>query len=324
MDNLILISSEDDGIRLDRLIRRQIPTLKQSQLEKLLRIGKIRVDAKKVKAGIRLQSGQEIEFKFDLNKYLSEEVSPKINASKLIISDASKRKALSLLESWKIEETSEWIAVNKPVGIAVQGGSKVNYHLDRLLKEGFGDSRPRLVHRIDKDTSGVLLLAKTQKSARLLTQYFRDQLIKKTYLAFCMGKIGQSGKISEPVAKSLKKGIEKMMVDREFGQTSISLFERIFYNNGISLVCLRPVTGRTHQLRVHMNFIGTPILGDGKYNSNKTYSSSNFAKKLHLHSHFMTLPSGQLIKARVPEHMQLAASIIGANIPTQNQYFIKD
>ncbi len=324
MDNLILISGEDNGIRLDRFIRRRFPALKQAQLEKLLRIGKIRVDTKKVKAGIRLQSGQEIELKFDLSKYLSEDVSAKINTSKLIISDASKRKAVNILESWKIEETSEWIAINKPAGIAVQGGSKIKHHLDRLLQEGFGDSRPRLVHRIDKDTSGVLLLAKTQKSARLLTQYFRDHLINKTYLAFCIGKIEQSGKISEPVAKSLKTGIEKMIVDQDLGRTSISLFERIFYNSGISLVCLRPVTGRTHQLRVHMNFIGAPILGDGKYNSNKAHPSGNFAKKLHLHSHFMTLPSGQLITARVPEHMQLAASILGADIPDQNQYFSND
>jgi len=112
LDNLILISGEDNGIRLDRFIRRRIPALKQAQLEKLLRIGKIRVDTKKVKAGIRLQSGQEIELKFDLSKYLSEDVSAKINTSKLIISDASKRKAVNILDGiypWINAILNSWI-----------------------------------------------------------------------------------------------------------------------------------------------------------------------------------------------------------------------
>ena len=112
-----------------------------------------------------------------------------------------------------------------------------------------------------------------------------------------------------------------MTVDKEQGLSAISLFKRVFYNNGISLVCLRPVTGRTHQLRVHMNFIGNPILGDGKYAGNKAHPAGEFDKKLHLHAHFMILPNGQLIKAGVPEHMKLAASAIGADIPTENKYF---
>ena len=112
-----------------------------------------------------------------------------------------------------------------------------------------------------------------------------------------------------------------MTVDQDKGLTAISLFERIFYNSGISLVCLRPLTGRTHQLRVHMDFIGTPILGDGKYAGNNAHLTGKFARKLHLHAHFMTLPNGHLITARVPEHMRLAASIIGADIPSYNQYF---
>ena len=322
MDSLILISRDEAGIRLDRVIRSRFPNLRQGQLEKLLRLGKIRLDAKKVKAGKRVQTGQEIEFRINLNKYLSEQSSPKINTTKPVISDTARRQAISLLESWKIDETSEWIAINKPDGVAVQGGSKVKFHVDRLLQEGFGDQRPKLVHRIDKDTSGILLLAKTQKSARLLTKYFREQAISKTYLAFCVGKIGKSGSISEPVTKYLQKGIEKMRVDKEEGVSAISLYERIFYNNGISFVCLRPVTGRTHQLRVHLNFIGKPILGDWKYAGNKAHPAVEFDKKLHLHAHFMTLPDGQQIKAEVPEHMKLAACKIGADIPADNQYFV--
>ncbi len=321
MDNIILISSEEDGTRLDRVIRNRFPIIKQGELEKLLRLGKILVDKKKVKAGIRVEFGQEIDLKFDLNKYYSKPLSPKTNIPNPVISQSARRKATSIIESWKIDETSDWIAINKPEGIAVQGGSRVSYHIDGLLQDGFGDKRPRLVHRIDKDTSGILLLAKNKQTARLFTQYFREQSISKTYIAFCIGKISKSGKISEPVAKLLQKGIEKMTVDYDQGLTAISLFERLFYNSGISLVCLRPLTGRTHQLRVHMDFNGTPILGDGKYAGNKAHPTGKFARKLHLHAHFMTLPNGHLITAKVPEHMRLAAYMLGTDIPSNNQHF---
>ena len=320
-------------MRLDRAIRRQFPSFKQGQLEKLLRQGRIRVDAQKVKAGTRVHSGQKIEFAFDVPSYLAEQGSYITDIAAPNISDSVKRKALRQLESWRIDETDEWMAINKPAGIAVQGGSGTNNHIDRLLHEGFGAERPKLVHRIDKDTSGILLLAKSQKSARDLTALFKEQAISKTYLAFCIGnpsspsKSGhpsKSGKISAPIAKSSQKGIEKMAVDLEQGLTAITLFKTLYIDNGISMVCLRPLTGRTHQLRVHMDNHGTPILGDGKYAGRKAHPSDAFARKMHLHAHFLSLPDGHIITAGVPEHMQLAASIIGASIPSNNQFFPSD
>lgn len=320
-------------MRLDRAIRRQFPSFKQGQLEKLLRQGRIRVDAQKVKAGTRVHSGQKIEFAFDVPSYLAEQGSYITDIAAPNISDSVKRKALRQLEKWRIDETDEWMAINKPAGIAVQGGSGTNNHIDRLLHEGFGADRPKLVHRIDKDTSGILLLAKSQKSARDLTALFKEQAISKTYLAFCIGnpsspsKSGhpsKSGKISAPIAKSSQKGIEKMAVDLEQGLTAITLFKTLYIDNGISMVCLRPLTGRTHQLRVHMDNHGTPILGDGKYAGRKAHPSDAFARKMHLHAHFLSLPDGHIITAGVPEHMQLAASIIGASIPSNNQFFPSD
>ena len=320
-------------MRLDRAIRRQFPSFKQGQLEKLLRQGRIRVDAQKVKAGTRVHSGQKIEFAFDVPSYLAEQGSYITDIAAPNISDSVKRKALRQLESWRIDETDEWMAINKPAGIAVQGGSGTNNHIDRLLQEGFGAERPKLVHRIDKDTSGILLLAKSQKSARDLTALFKEQAISKTYLAFCIGnpsspcKSGQpskSGKISAPIAKSSQKGIEKMAVDLQQGLMAITLFKTLHSDNGISMVCLRPLTGRTHQLRVHMDNHGTPILGDGKYAGRKAHPSDAFARKMHLHAHFLSLPDGHIITAGVPEHMQLAASIIGASIPSNNQFFPSD
>ena len=320
-------------MRLDRAIRRQFPSFKQGQLEKLLRQGRIRVDAQKVKAGTRVHSGQKIEFAFDVPSYLAEQGSHTTDIAAPNTSDSIKRKALRQLESWRIDETDEWMAINKPAGIAVQGGSGTNNHIDRLLHEGFGAERPKLVHRIDKDTSGILLLAKSQKSARDLTALFKEQAISKTYLAFCIGnpsspsKSGnpsKSGKISAPITKSLQKGIEKTVVDPEQGLTAITLFETLYSDNGISMVCLRPLTGRTHQLRVHMDNHGTPILGDGKYAGRKAHPSDAFARKMHLHAHFLSLPDGHIITAGVPEHMQLAASIIGASIPSNNQFFPSD
>lgn len=320
-------------MRLDRAIRRQFPSFKQGQLEKLLRQGRIRVDAQKVKAGTRVHSGQKIEFAFDVPSYLAEQGSYITDIAAPNISDSVKRKALRQLEKWRIDETDEWMAINKPAGIAVQGGSGTNNHIDRLLHEGFGADRPKLVHRIDKDTSGILLLAKSQKSARDLTALFKEQAISKTYLAFCIGnpsspsKSGhpsKSGKISAPIAKSSQKGIEKMAVDLDQGLTAITLFKTLYIDNGISMVCLRPLTGRTHQLRVHMDNHGTPILGDGKYAGRKAHPSDAFARKMHLHAHFLSLPDGHIITAGVPEHMQLAASIIGASIPSNNQFFPSD
>jgi len=320
-------------VRLDRAIRRQFPSFKQGQLEKLLRQGRIRVDAQKVKAGTRVHSGQKIEFAFDVPSYLAEQGSYITDIAAPNISDSVKRKALRQLEKWRIDETDEWMAINKPAGIAVQGGSGTNNHIDRLLHEGFGADRPKLVHRIDKDTSGILLLAKSQKSARDLTALFKEQAISKTYLAFCIGnpsspsKSGhpsKSGKISAPIAKSSQKGIEKMAVDLDQGLTAITLFKTLYIDNGISMVCLRPLTGRTHQLRVHMDNHGTPILGDGKYAGRKAHPSDAFARKMHLHAHFLSLPDGHIITAGVPEHMQLAASIIGASIPSNNQFFPSD
>ena len=336
MVHIISITQDDDEVRLDRAIRRQFPSFKQGQLEKLLRQGRIRVDAQKVKAGTRVHSGQKIEFAFDVPSYLAEQGGHITDIAAPNISDSVKRKALRQLESWRIDETDEWMAINKPAGIAVQGGSGTNNHIDRLLQEGFGAERPKLVHRIDKDTSGILLLAKSQKSARDLTALFKEQAISKTYLAFCIGnpsnpsslrKSGhpcKSGKISAPIAKSSQKGIEKMAVDPEHGLIAITLFETLYSDNGISMVCLRPLTGRTHQLRVHMDNHGTPILGDGKYAGRKAHPSDAFARKMHLHAHFLSLPDGHLITAGVPEHMQLAASIIGASIPSNNQFFPSD
>ncbi len=321
MVHIISITQEDDEVRLDRAIRRQFPSFKQGQLEKLLRQGKIRVDAQKVKAGTRVHSGQKIEFAFDIPSYFSEQGNHKTNNTAPNISESVKKNALRQLENWKIDETSEWVAINKPAGIAVQGGTGTNNHIDRLLQEGFGVERPRLVHRIDKDTSGILLLAKTRKSARKLTALFKEQSIGKTYLAFCIGDPGKSGKISAPITKSLQKGIEKTVVDPEQGLNATSLFETLHNENGISMVCLRPLTGRTHQLRVHMDFHGTPILGDGKYAGPKAHPSDAFARMMHLHAHYLSLPNGHVIKAGVPEHMQLAAHIIGASIPVHNQFF---
>ena len=308
-------------MRLDRAIRRQFPTFKQGHIEKLLRQGKIRVDAQKVKASTRVYPGQKIEFAFNVANYLAEQVSHTKDIEAAYISDSEKRNALRQLESWTITETAEWMAINKPPGIAVQGGSGTKNHIDRLLKEGFGVERPRLVHRIDKNTSGILLLAKTQKSARELTALFKEQAISKTYLAFCIGNPGKSGKISAAIAKSLQKGIEKMVVNHKQGLGATTLFETLYNDNVISMVCLRPLTGRTHQLRVHMDYHGTPILGDGKYAGRKAHPSDIFARKMHLHAHFLRLPDGHLITAEAPEHMQLAASKIGAPIPTQNQFF---
>ncbi len=145
MDNIISISAKDNNLRLDRVIRERLPALKQGQLEKFVRQGKIRLDTKKVKAGMRVHSGQQIELKFDIHSFLLDKVGTKKKVNESITLDSERRKALRLIERWRVEETPDWLAINKPSGIAVQGGTSTKNHIDRILKEAFGDDRPRLV-----------------------------------------------------------------------------------------------------------------------------------------------------------------------------------
>ena len=216
-----------------------------------------------------------------------------------------------------LAEGRGWIAINKPSGLAVQGGTSISTHIDGMLKAltPRNAERLRLVHRIDKDTSGVLLLAKTLESARTMTEAFHRHKIEKTYLAIVIGMPAESGKICAPLKKLAGRSGEKIVVDND-GQDAITLYRRIDHaGRKLSLMALRPVSGRTHQLRVHMQYINTPICGDRKYGGDAVHPRAMVAPRLHLHAWQVKLADGKVITAPLSPHFAASMKQLGLALP---------
>jgi 23S rRNA pseudouridine955/2504/2580 synthase len=212
------------------------------------------------------------------------------------------------------------IVLNKPAGLAVQGGSKTGRHVDGLLDTLRFDSgeRPRLVHRLDKDTSGVLLIARTAAAAAFFTRAFREKTTRKIYWAAVVGlpKLPQ-GRIDLPLAKGAGRGGERVQVDDEDGKSAVTYYRVIDHTGGrASWLALLPITGRTHQLRAHCAALGTPILGDGKYGGGAALLTGIVAATgLHLHARSLDIPSpaGGLLRvtAPLPPHMRETWNALG-------------
>jgi 23S rRNA pseudouridine955/2504/2580 synthase len=211
------------------------------------------------------------------------------------------------------------IVVDKPPGLATQGGTKTNAHLDRLL-DGLADEdepRPKLVHRLDKDTSGVLLLARTPRAAAFFSKAFSGRTARKVYWALVVGVPSvEDGLIDLPIAKQPGTGGEKMHVDEAEGQPSRTRYRVVERaGNRAAWVELQPHTGRTHQLRVHMAAIGHPIVGDGKYAGQDAFLTGSISRKLHLHARRLRIdhPDGGRIEisAEPPEHFRESLASLG-------------
>jgi 23S rRNA pseudouridine955/2504/2580 synthase len=256
-----VVESKDDGLRLDRWFKTYYPALRHGALEKMLRTGQIRVDGGRVKANRRVATGEVIRI-------------PPIEA------DAAPSQAYPLrqnkedaafIRSLVIYEDDEILALNKPFGLAVQGGTKTKRHVDGMLAslEKDGD-RPRLVHRLDQDTGGLLVLAKTRKAASELGHAFQGRDVEKTYWALCLGlPRPREGTIDLPIAKKpvrIGSGTQDRVAPAgDDGKKALTDFMTIDDAGEVSFLALRPLTGRTHQLRVHCAAMGTPIVGDRKY-----------------------------------------------------------
>ncbi|MBL0941853.1 MAG: RluA family pseudouridine synthase [Alphaproteobacteria bacterium] len=312
VQNLIIAENEGE-CRLDRYLKRQFPKLKQGQIEKWLRLGQLRVDGKRVKAGLRLQPGQVIRIP-PLIKELEATPAPQ-NPRDMPLTG----KEQALIRNTVLYQDEDIIVINKPYGLAVQGGTKTFLHIDRLL-EAFSEKdgqMPRLVHRIDKNTSGLLLLAKTLAASRFLTKAFYERKVHKTYWALVVGKPEKlSGQIKVPIAKLSGQNGEKMAVALENGLEATTVYRVLQHdhNSGLTLLELKPQTGRTHQLRVHCGILNTPILGDGKYGGAKAHPFHN-RTKMHLHAYKIEFPSvnGEIksFNAPLPEHMVETLKSIG-------------
>lgn len=309
------VSEADQGVRLDRWFRRHFPGVPHGRLEKLLRGGQIRVDGHRVRADHRLEPGQVVRVPPLAEPGPAAKQPPQPPAAPVPAD-------LAALRSWILYEDDAVIVLNKPPGLAVQGGSGTRRHLDGMLGVlNRGGERPRLVHRLDKDTSGVLILARTAAAAAALTRAFRDRAASKLYWAIVVGvpEVAQ-GRIDVPLAKKPGPAGERMeaMEVGERAITDYAVVERM--GKQAAWLELAPLTGRTHQLRVHCAAMGTPILGDGKYGGRAAFLKDAAAiRALHLHARRLTVPhpSGGLlsVEAPLPEHMRDAWRTFGLSEP---------
>lgn len=318
-----LVEADDAEMRLDRWFRKYYPALSHGRLEKLLRTGQVRVDGKRVKANQRLEAGQAIRVP-PLGDLEAQATAPRPPANRRL-----DEKLVSLLRDAVLHRDAEVLVINKPAGLAVQGGTNTAVHIDALLDALIFDAkeRPRLVHRLDKDTSGVLVLARTAQAARWLTAAFREKDAEKLYWAVTAGvPKPYQGRIDLPLAKLPGKRGEKMDIDEEEGRravTDYSVVEAV--GRQAAFVALRPVTGRTHQLRVHMQALGTPILGDGKYGGQAALlAGDGLSRKLHLHARRITLlrPTGKSLSvtAPLPPHMAQSWTFFGFSQPKDSPF----
>jgi len=298
----VKIKEDDDGIRLNRWFLREYPSLSLSRLQKLLRTKQIKVDGKRAEASTRLLAGQELRI-----PPLDEQKAPPRT-------DFVSKSQEKMMRDMVVYKDENIIVINKPSGMAVQGGTNQTHHIDGLLDalKFEKEERPKLTHRIDKDTSGLLVLARNRKYALILTKAFREHAVKKTYVALCAGKPKKNeGQIKAPLEK-----IGEKMVVVEDGQKAVTNFEVLdATGEKFCLVKAEPLTGRTHQIRVHLAYLGAPIVGDSKYGKREDNKKAGLSAKLHLHSFQIDLSEVMskkcVVKAPLPDYFKEDIDFLG-------------
>jgi 23S rRNA pseudouridine955/2504/2580 synthase len=304
-----IIAEEDDGIRLDRWFKRHRPGTPHALLARWARSGQLTLDGRKADVSDRIETGQKLVMP---TPPVETAARPARKGRPLTDAD------VELAESMVIHRDTSALVLNKLPGLATQGGTKTESHVDGLLDALKYEApvRPKLVHRLDKDTSGALLIARTPRAAAWFAKAFSNRSARKTYWAIVVGvpDIAQ-GEIDLPLAKQPGSGGEKMHVDDKGlpSKTRYRIVERA--GNSAAWVELQPLTGRTHQLRVHMAAIGHPIVGDGKYGGKSAFLTGAISRKLHLHSRRLRIdhPDGGAIDitAPVPEHFAASLGALG-------------
>jgi 23S rRNA pseudouridine955/2504/2580 synthase len=308
------IDTDDDGIRLDRWFHRHLPDVNFNLVSRWARTGQVRLDGKRVGPGDRIVAGQTIR----IPPSETEPERPVARTMPKTLSDDQ----VAYAQSMVIHRDRAALVINKPPGLATQGGTRTHAHVDGLGEALMFDSagRPRLVHRLDKDTSGVLLLARTPGSAAYFAKRFAGRNAKKIYWALVVGVPDiYSGLIELPLAKQPGTGGEKMHVDEENGQPSRTAYQVIERaGSRAAWVALQPFTGRTHQLRVHMAAIGYPIVGDGKYGGQNAFLTGTISRKMHLHARRLRIahPDGPAldVTAELPEHFAESMESLGFDL----------
>ena len=308
------VVDDDDGIRLDRWFKRHLPDVSFNLVSRWARTGQLRVDGKRATPGDRLETGQTL-------RVPPAEAAPAEGPGarpKRIVEPLTEDEA-AFVQEMVLAKGRDWFMLNKPPGLATQGGTKTVQHLDRLL-DGLADEagqRPKLVHRLDKDTSGVLLVARSARAAGHFAKAFSGRTARKVYWALITGvPSAEEGVIDAPLAKQPGTGGEKMHVDEENGlpaKTRYRLVDRA--GNRAAWVELQPLTGRTHQLRAHMAAIGHPIVGDAKYGGADAFLTGGISRKLHLHARRLKIDGldGKPIDytAELPAHFTESLATLG-------------
>jgi 23S rRNA pseudouridine955/2504/2580 synthase len=314
----ITVAAAESDMRLDRWFRVHFPELGYSYLQKLLRSGQVRVDSKRAQANDRLSEGQEIRVPAIIRQ-------PKVSKPGLKAPPGVSKGDRDIIEKMILFEDDEVLVLNKPAGIAVQGGTGTKRHIDGMLAgmaDRFGGERPRLVHRLDRDTSGVLLVAKTRNAAAKLGRTFQTRSAAKTYWALVKGVPNPvQGKVEAALVKAagpdgdrVRKAEPGEQKDAMHATTHYSVIDRV--GRKAAWVSLKPVTGRQHQLRAHMSIIGHPIIGDPKYEGGMELPAENMEGKLHLHARRLIIPHpsgrGKIdVSAPLPPHMLRTWDLLG-------------
>lgn len=334
----IEIAEADSDQRLDRWFKRRFPALSHGRLEKLLRTGQVRLDGKRAKASDRVETGQIVRVP-PLDQQAAapageRDEHPRGERPKSGQARVVEERLARQLQQAVLYKDDDVLVIDKPAGLAVQGGTGLSTSVDALLDAlRFGaKERPRLVHRLDRDTSGVLILARNAKAAKNLAEAFRHKETRKIYWAVVVGvpKI-HHGRIDAPLQKSAGKADgrsrERVHIDEEgkHAVTEFALVEKAGKN--AAWLALMPVTGRTHQLRAHCVALGTPILGDGKYAGAEAFiARDNLSNKLHLHARRLTIPhptrKGVIdVTAPLPDHMKKTWAFLGfASEPARDPF----
>ena len=305
------VGYDDDGIRVDRWFKRHLPETSFTTVAKWARTGQLRVDGARVGPGDRIQAGQVLR----VPPPEPERVEERPKRERAPLSDDEATFAREMV----IHKDTAALVLNKPPGLATQGGTKTVQHVDGLLDalQYEAEGRPKLVHRLDKDTSGALLVARSARAAAFFAKSFSSRTAKKVYWALVVDVPSiDDGMIELPIAKQPGTGGEKMHVDEENGQaarTRYRVIERA--GNRACWVELQPFTGRTHQLRVHMAAIGHPIVGDGKYGGPAAFLTGGISRKMHLHARRIRVdhPDGGEIDvtAELPTHFSESLATLG-------------
>jgi len=319
----IRIERDDDGIRLDRWFKRHYPALTHGRLEKLLRTGQVRLDGKRAKAGDRLADGQMLRL-------------PPQVANGAPAAPRGPAAIVGSLEEYVIHKDGSVIVLNKPPGLATQGGSGLTKHVDGMLDSLMFEKRqrPRLVHRLDRDTSGVLVVARTVPAAAALAKSLAGRDASKVYWALTRGVPEKKhGTIRAALAKEGghgPHGRDERMAVSEDEEAKRAVTDYVVMGRAgreFAWVAAKPLTGRTHQIRVHLASIGTPIVGDFKYGGADAKGSGAVAGKLHLHARSIDIahPDGGRLRvtAPLPDHMLKSWELLGFDSGDTTEVFAR-